>query len=195
MSRIRVRAAVLHGALQAVLSMAVAMPETVWAGSCGSGELVGASFERTVRPALAVDINPDPDIVEVELTAMESRLQILAGLETEVYAYNGVIPGPIIEAKIGDRLIVHFCNDLPVETTVHWHGVETPANMDGSNMAQLKVPPGGTFRYEFPLLEAGTFWFHPHVRTHRQCCTTAATCLPSHRPTSSRRSAPSNGSS
>ena len=162
----------------AALMLTILVPESSWAGvytpgQCSPGQyapgqFVDASFERTIHPATAIDINPDPNIVEIELTAMESRLQILEGSETDVYSYNGVIPGPTIDAKIGDLLIVHFCNALPVETTVHWHGLETPANMDGSDMAQLKVPPGGTFYYEFPLLEAGTFWFHPHVRTNRQ---------------------------
>lgn len=147
---------------------AILLPATAEAGSCAPGQHFPASFGGTVRPALAVDLNPDPDIVEVELTALESIWTMRDGPSTAVYTYNGVIPGPTIEAKVGDRLIVHFCNDLPVETTVHWHGPSTPADMDGSDMAQLKVQPGGTFLYDFPLLEAGTFWFHPHVRTNRQ---------------------------
>ena len=151
-----------------VALISVLQPGLIEAGSCPPGLMIPGSFDGTIRPAQAVDINPDPNIVEVELTALETHQQILDGRSTAVYAYNGVIPGPTIETEIGNRLIVHFCNDLPVETTVHWHGVETPANMDGSDMAQLKVPPGGTFRYEFPVLEAGTFWFHPHVRTNRQ---------------------------
>ena len=142
--------------------------QPVMAGGCPAGTSTPASFRGTVAPARAVDINPDPRIVEVDLTAAETVWPIRSGTLTSVYAYNGTLPGPTIEANLGDRLIVNFCNDLPVDTTVHWHGVETPANMDGSDMAQLKVPPGGTFRYDFPLLEAGTFWFHPHVRTYRQ---------------------------
>lgn len=148
--------------------LTVQSPLIAEARGCSSSQFIPASFEGTIRPSQAIDINPDPNIVEVELTAFESQWPMQKGPSTAVYTYNGVIPGPTIEAEVGNRLIVHFCNQLPVETTVHWHGVETPANMDGSDMAQLKVPPGGTFRYEFSLLEAGTFWFHPHVRTNRQ---------------------------
>lgn len=134
---------------------------------CAPGSLAApASFDLTVRPSVATDVDPAEDVVEVNLTAREAVWDFGLGSLTPVWTYNGVIPGPTIEAEVGDTLIVNLCNDLPVPTTIHWHGVETPANMDGSDIAQLTVPPGGTFRYEFPLLRAGTYWYHPHVRTH-----------------------------
>ncbi|MDH3402700.1 MAG: multicopper oxidase family protein [Acidobacteriota bacterium] len=139
------------------------------AGVCDPGSIAApASFEGVVRPALAEDVNPDPEVVEIFLTAREAVWDFNTGNDTAVFTYNGVLPGPMIEANVGDTLIVHLCNDLPVDTTIHWHGLETPANMDGSNISQGAVPPGGTFRYEFPLLFAGTFWYHPHVQTHVQ---------------------------
>ena len=137
------------------------------AQSCDEGTLAEpASFDLAIRPALAEDVNPAEDIVEINLTARPAVWGFGIGSSTEVWTYNGIIPGPTIEAEVGDTLVVNFCNDLPQETTVHWHGVETPADMDGSNMAQLTVPPGETFRYEFLLHHAGTFWFHPHVRSN-----------------------------
>ncbi len=149
-----------------VMLLAALGPST-FAGVCDPGTVAApASFDTIVRPALAEDVDPADDVVEIHLTARESVWDFGTGVDTAVWTYNGVIPGPTIEAEIGDTLIVHLCNDLPDSTTIHWHGVETPANMDGSNIAQLTVPPGGTFRYEFPLLRAGTFWYHPHVRTH-----------------------------
>jgi len=139
------------------------------AGSCDSGTVAApASFDGVIRPAMAEDVNPAADRVEVFLTAREEVLDLGTGNQTAVFTYNGVLPGPMIEANVGDTLVVHLCNDLPVDTTIHWHGLETPANMDGSNIAQLAVPPGGTFRYEFPLLVAGTFWYHPHIQTNVQ---------------------------
>lgn len=139
-----------------------------WAGgTCDPGSTAEpASFHTTVRPALAEDINPAKDVVEVFLTAQESVWGFGLETGTPVWTYNGVLPGPTIEAEVGDTLVVHLCNALPEPTTIHWHGVETPANMDGSHISQLTVPPGGTFRYEFPLIHAGTFWYHPHVRTN-----------------------------
>ena len=119
-----------------------------------------------IQPSVAHDFNRERDVVEVVLIASEQTLSLGTGKRTKVWTYNGGIPGPTIQGKVGDTLIVHFFNHLPVETTIHWHGVEVPANMDGSNIAQKNVPPGGSFRYEFKLLRAATYWYHPHINTN-----------------------------
>ena len=69
-------------------------------------------------------------LVEVFLAAAEAEVQLMPGVKTAVWAYNGQVPGPRIEANVGDTLIVHLTNHLPVGTSIHWHGVETPAEMD-----------------------------------------------------------------
>ncbi len=115
-----------------------------------------------------VDMNPDPDIVEVELIAQEGQVSYVFGKPTNVWCYNGSVPGPIIETKVGDTLIVHFKNNLPEATTIHWHGVEVPAIMDGSNISQKPIPPGGTFKYEFKLNRPAVYWYHPHFNTNEQ---------------------------
>jgi FtsP/CotA-like multicopper oxidase with cupredoxin domain len=127
---------------------------------------VGAS--KTISPQDAVDINPDPNIVEVVLVAQESVVDFGTGNSTAVYTYNGGIPGPTIRGKVGDRLIVHFYNKLPEETTVHWHGMELPANQDGSFLSQLPVESSAYKRYEFDLNRASLFWYHPHIRSDDQ---------------------------
>jgi FtsP/CotA-like multicopper oxidase with cupredoxin domain len=132
-----------------------------------SGALAAAPA-RPIAPATAPDLNPDPDIVEVELFASEDYVDFGTGVATKVWTYNGGIPGPTIRGKVGDTLIVRFCNHLPKATTIHWHGMEVPANMDGSHIAQLPVESGECFRYEFKLLHASLFWYHPHIRTNVQ---------------------------
>ncbi|MFT5289764.1 MAG: FtsP/CotA-like multicopper oxidase with cupredoxin domain [Planctomycetota bacterium] len=124
--------------------------------------LAGAQIDLPV----ADDINPDPDIVEINLEASETTWEFLPGVQTTVWAYNGTVPGPTIEASFGNTLIVHFTNNLSTATTVHWHGLELPAGMDGSHIAQLLVQPGETFDYEFDLNQYGLYWYHPHVRTY-----------------------------
>ena len=121
-----------------------------------------------IGPRTAMDVNADPDIVEVTLTASERTVDLGGGVQTTVWTYNDTTPGPTIRGKVGDTLIVNFVNLLPEETTVHWHGVELPANMDGSNISQAAVPPEGTFRYEFKLLDATTYWYHSHIRGNEQ---------------------------
>ena len=127
-----------------------------------------AAPPRPFAPADAVDLDPEPDIIKVELVAREDYVDFGTGIPTKVWTYNGGIPGPTIRGKVGDTLVVDFYNELPDETTIHWHGMEVPANMDGSHIAQLPVPSGGYFRYEFKLLHAGLFWYHPHIRTNVQ---------------------------
>ncbi|RME26338.1 MAG: multicopper oxidase family protein, partial [Deltaproteobacteria bacterium] len=82
--------------------------------------------------------------------------------------YNGSTPGPTIRAKLGDTLVVDLVNDLAVPTTLHWHGLHVPWDMDGVTWMQDPVQPGDSFTYRFPLTQAGTFWYHPHIDTARQ---------------------------
>jgi FtsP/CotA-like multicopper oxidase with cupredoxin domain len=109
------------------------------------------------------DLNPDPHILEFNLEARVEDLQILPDVTTPAWTYNGTLPGPLIRLQAGDRMIVHFKNSLPEETTIHWHGVRVPNEMDGApGLTQDPVPPGGTFEYDFVFEDAGTFWYHPH---------------------------------
>jgi FtsP/CotA-like multicopper oxidase with cupredoxin domain len=74
------------------------------------------------------------------------------------------IPGPLIRAHVGDRVIVHFTNDLPQPSTIHWHGVRVPIEMDGvPEISQPEVKRGETFTYDFVVRDAGVYWYHPHV--------------------------------
>ena len=83
--------------------------------------------------------------------------------ETDVWSYNGDVPGPEIRLRQGDRLRVVVENHLSEATTIHWHGVRVPNAMDGvPDLTQKPVKPGETFVYEFEVPDAGTYWYHPH---------------------------------
>ena len=100
--------------------------------------------------------------MEVNITAAVTTLSLLPGVTTEVFAYNGHVPGPTLDVREGDHVIVHFKNDLPEPTTVHWHGIHLPVESDGSPFDPIK--PGETHVYEFTVRPgtAGTYWYHPH---------------------------------
>lgn len=117
---------------------------------------------------LLEDINPDPHIVEINLEAREDYVEMVPGIPSKVYTYNGSVPGPLIRGTVGDTLIIHFTNNLPEPTTIHWHGLRLPADMDGSSIAQNPLQPGETFTYKYELKEASLFWYHPHVRSNEQ---------------------------
>ena len=101
-------------------------------------------------------------VVTVDLEAAEFDWQFTAGRPTRAWGYNGQVPGPVIEAHVGDVLEVRLTNRLSEPTTIHWHGLRLPAPMDGTDMVQHPVAPGETFTYRFTLPDAGTFWYHSH---------------------------------
>jgi len=89
--------------------------------------------------------------------------------ETTAWCYNGIVPGPEIRVRQGERLRITIENWLAEETTVHWHGLRVPNAMDGvPHLNQPPIVPGGSFIYEFDALDAGTFWYHPHQRSFEQ---------------------------
>jgi len=155
-----------HNAL--ILSLALA---TV-AGCSGEDLADPPSLQNETTPTWGgkpiTDINPDPSIVEINLVAREALIALEEGSITRMYSFNGTVPGPTIEANVGDELIVHFKNELSEPTTIHWHGMRVPNAMDGTPRVQAPVAPGETFEYRFIIPDAGTYWYHPHVRTHEQ---------------------------
>lgn len=115
------------------------------------------------NPTVLRSISTVRGTVEVTVTAAATRLTLRPGITTDVLAYNGSSPGPTLEVTEGDRVVVHFRNDLAEATTVHWHGMHLPASQDGSPFDP--VPAGGRRDYTFivPKGTAGTYWYHPHV--------------------------------
>ena len=125
--------------------------------------LVSASPVHAAGPATR------PVTREFELVAAPAKLPLIDGRMLDVWAYNGQVPGPTLRIKVGERLRVRFRNALPQPTTIHWHGLRLPNGMDGvPGVTQPPIAPGETFIYEFTASDAGTFWFHPHLRGSEQ---------------------------
>ena len=137
--------------------------------ACEEVSIPEDNWDKNIALNKAVDINNNASVVEINLEAVEKNIELRPGVFTKMWTYNGTFPGPTIEANVGDTLIVNFTNNLNTSTTIHWHGLELPANMDGSMLAQTAIPAnGGTFRYEFKLLNAATYWYHPHIESNVQ---------------------------
>ena len=107
-------------------------------------------------------------VVSVELDAREVEWRFARDQAIRAFAYNGEVPGPLIEAEVGDTIEVRLTNSLPQATTIHWHGVRVPADMDGTEAVQSPVEPGGVFEYRFVVPDAGTFWYHSHTNETEQ---------------------------
>ena len=100
---------------------------------------------------------------EFHLVAEPVKRRLIPGRDMEVWGYNGSCPGPTIQVNEGDRVRIVFENRLPESSTIHWHGLEVPVEMDGlPYISQKPVSPGGKFVYEFALHQAGTFFYHSH---------------------------------
>jgi len=117
-----------------------------------------------VKPAR--DHNSHPQIFETYITAAPHQMTLSTGETATVFAYNGQVPGPQINAKEGDRVIVHFTNELPegFGSTIHWHGIELNNKSDGTPVTQAEVAPGESYTYDFIVPRGGVFWYHPHIR-------------------------------
>jgi FtsP/CotA-like multicopper oxidase with cupredoxin domain len=87
---------------------------------------------------------------------------------TPIWGYDGLVPGPTLRYRRGEEVRVRLVNELSEPTSVHWHGVRLANAMDGTALTQAPIPPGGSFDYRFTPPDAGTFWYHPHIRGSRQ---------------------------
>lgn len=104
------------------------------------------------------------DLVAIELVASPSTIELIDGTTTEVWSYNGSVPGPPIRISLGDTLRVTVRNELEAATTIHWHGVRVPNDMDGvPDVNQPRIESGESFVYEFTPPDAGTYWYHSHT--------------------------------
>jgi len=97
------------------------------------------------------------------------RWNILPDVAVEAYAYNRQVPGPRLQVTEGDHVRINFRNALPESSTIHWHGLILPNEMDGpAKVTQDPVPPGGSYTYEFDVGQSGTYFYHSHDHPDRQ---------------------------
>ena len=99
---------------------------------------------------------------EYDLTV--DRVEIDTGdFVKEGIGYNGASPGPVMRFKEGENVKINVTNNLDEMTSIHWHGLILPFDQDGvPGISFPGIKPGETFTYEFPIQQAGTYWFHSH---------------------------------
>jgi FtsP/CotA-like multicopper oxidase with cupredoxin domain len=117
----------------------------------GSFDHEPAAAARELYREAYQEAQPDAGrkVVAVELEAREADWAVAPGAVVRAWTFNGQVPGPVIEGRVGDVLEVRFTNRLSEPTAVHWHGMRLPAPMDGTEMVQQLVQPGETFMYRF----------------------------------------------
>lgn len=116
------------------------------------------ALARSVRHALA------DDIVEYTLTSAALTFSPSPSVQFAGLAYNGSIPGPLLRVTYGQRVRVRYRSAVDIPTSVHWHGMILPNEMDGAaTITQAPVLRGGEFVYEFAPGPPGTRWYHDHA--------------------------------
>jgi FtsP/CotA-like multicopper oxidase with cupredoxin domain len=121
-----------------------------------SGENLPAS-----RPSEVIEII-DNDTTILSAGIVEKKIN---NVSLKMYAYNGMIPGPVLKVKQGTRFKLIFFNNIDQNTTVHWHGLRQNVKDDGvPGTSQSPIIPNGNFTYDLYFPDAGVFWYHPHIR-------------------------------
>jgi FtsP/CotA-like multicopper oxidase with cupredoxin domain len=143
-----------------------------------AGQPMSGAYVPVVTPGiqtLPYELDGDVKVFRLRAEPVTIRFQDMSdpsGARTRpinAWGYNGSVIGPTIEAVEGDRVRIHVENRLPDATTVHWHGLHIPINMDGvAGISQEPIMPGESFTYEFTLNQHGTYFYHPHYMGAKQ---------------------------
>jgi manganese oxidase len=119
------------------------------------------------RPALEPIM--DGDVKVFEISVQEVQWETKPGTVYPAMAYNGLVPGPEIRVTEGDKVRVVTKNEMSQSTSIHFHGLLVPNNMDGVPfVTQPPIKPGETFNYEFTVRNAGSHMYHSHHNAAEQ---------------------------
>ncbi|QQN97067.1 copper resistance system multicopper oxidase [Pseudomonas sp. SW-3] len=132
-------------------------------GLAAGGLLGGLGLWRT--PVWAITSPGEPQVltgIDFDLSIGETPVNITGNPRTAM-AINGGIPGPLLRWREGDTVTLRVRNKLKVDTSIHWHGILLPANMDGvPGLSFHGIEPGGLYVYQFTVRQNGTYWYHSH---------------------------------
>ncbi|MBU2011183.1 MAG: multicopper oxidase domain-containing protein, partial [Gammaproteobacteria bacterium] len=117
------------------------------------------------QPVWALTSAGQPTVLsgtEFDLT-IDSMSVDFTGSRRTAMAINGSIPGPLLRWREGDTVTLRVRNRLPHDTSIHWHGILLPANMDGvPGFSFAGIAPDGMYEYRFKVVQSGSYWYHSH---------------------------------
>ncbi|AWL02228.1 copper resistance system multicopper oxidase [Stutzerimonas stutzeri] len=133
------------------------------------GAVAGLGLWR--QPVWALTSPGQPTVLsgtEFDLT-IDSMSVDFTGKRRTAMAINGSIPGPLLRWREGDTVTLRVRNRLPQDTSIHWHGILLPANMDGvPGFSFAGIAPDGMYEYRFKVKQSGTYWYHSHSAFQEQ---------------------------
>lgn len=135
----------------------------------GAAILGGGAAISSLLPSWALSASPGILSTLQTLSGEDIKLTIghtpitIDGKQSHAVTINGTVPGPLLRLKEGQRVRIAVTNTLDEDTSIHWHGLLVPFQMDGvPGVSFPGIPPGQTFVYEFPVIQSGTYWYHSH---------------------------------
>ena len=133
-------------------------------GAAAGGALLGFGLTTNLSSAVASTRQPIATMRGLSFDlGIGYKTVNLTGKERTATAVNGSVPGPILRWREGDRITLRVTNNLAHDTSIHWHGMILPADMDGvPGISFDGIKPGETFSYQFDVRQNGTFWYHSH---------------------------------
>ncbi|WP_066660449.1 MULTISPECIES: copper resistance system multicopper oxidase [unclassified Sphingomonas] len=153
MTRMFDRRQLLRGSMMAGGGMALAAWLPAWAQTNSSG--------------IAAPL-PEVSGEDIRLR-IAHQMMTVDGRESHAIGINGTVPGPLIRLREGQKVRLHVENTLDEDSSIHWHGLILPFQMDGvPGISFPGIKPRSTFTYEFPVVQAGTYWYHSHSGLQEQ---------------------------
>ncbi|MEF8793222.1 copper resistance system multicopper oxidase [Thiohalorhabdus sp.] len=124
------------------------------------------AWNQTGNPEAPRRREGDTDIIDITIERQEIEI---AGGTAEAITMNGTVPGPIIRLQEGRNAVLRVHNKLAESTSIHWHGILLPFEMDGvPGVTFPGIAPGETFEARFPVKQSGTYWYHSHTGLQEQ---------------------------
>lgn len=133
------------------------------------GVLAGLGLWR--NPVWAISSPGQPEVAAgTDFDLSIGQLPVnFSGQPRQAMTVNGSLPGPLLRWREGDRVTLRVRNQLHQMTSIHWHGIILPADMDGvPGLSFEGIEPGGLYRYSFPVKQHGTYWYHSHSGLQEQ---------------------------
>jgi len=130
-----------------------------------------AGLELWKLPTIPAEIVDGPPVLSGSYFELAiGRVPVnFTGRPSFATAVNGSVPGPTLRWREGDTVTMAVTNHLKVPTSIHWHGIRSPADMDGvPGLSFPGIPAGQTFTYRIPVKQSGTYWYHSHSRFQEQ---------------------------
>lgn len=136
----------------------------------GGGALALPGFPAWAQPVSTGIATPLPMLSGTDIALTVAHLtRTIDGTRSHAIGINGTSPAPLIRLKQGQQVRLSVTNSLDEETSIHWHGLLVPFQMDGvPGISFPGIPARTTFTYDFPVVQAGTYWYHSHSGLQEQ---------------------------